>query len=189
MQTPLASPQTPPANGSQPEQFPAQQPVPPPMQPPVQPVEQPVQQVVQPTYPQTYQQPYQQTVPTAAGQQNWRDMSSQERWERRNIRHQEAGVPVWGILLILLGVAALVSNFGLDLGWLFGLALGAWFVYLGVRHVPHGEEVNWWLVGLGLLIGLGSITTGFTSHLVFPIVLIVVGVGILGMQFLRRPNT
>lgn len=120
---------------------------------------------------------------------DWREMRRQARAERRDHYH-EAGVPVWGVLLIVVGGIALLGNFGFDLGWLFGLALGTWFVYLGVRRgtAQGGEQINWWLVGLGLLIGLGSVSTGFTDRLVFPFVLILVGVGILGQQYIRRPN-
>lgn len=111
----------------------------------------------------------------------------QQNIQPRNHYH-EAGVPAWGVLLIVIGALALLSNLGWDLGWLFGLALGAWLVYLGVRRAQVGEPVNWWLVGFGLLIGLGSISTGFTDKLVFPAVLIIVGVGILAQQTLLRPK-
>jgi hypothetical protein len=97
----------------------------------------------------------------------------------RHEHYQAAGIPIWGFLLIIVGAIALLGNFGIGLGWLFGLALGAWFVYLGVRHVQEGKTVNWWLVGLGLLIGLGAIGSGFLDRLVFPLVLLVVGMGIL----------
>src|SRR5207302_664207 len=88
--------------------------------------------------------------------------------------NQAAGVPAWGVLLILVGILALFGNLGIHLGWIFGLALGTWFVYLGVRHVQEGQPVNWWLVGLGLLIGLGALTSGFAfaDKLVFPVVLV-----------------
>lgn len=109
----------------------------------------------------------------------------QRRLERHN-HYQAAGVPFWGVLLILVGALALLGNVGLNVGWIFGLALGAWFVYLGVRHQAIGEPINWWLVGLGLLIGLGAISTGYADHLIFPVVLILVGIGILGEQTLNR---
>ncbi len=108
---------------------------------------------------------------------------TQRRLERQG-HYQAAGVPIWGVLLVLIGVIALFDNMGLGLGWIFGLALGAWFVYLGVRHEAEGQPINWWLVGLGLLIGLGAISTGFLDKLVFPIVLVVVGLGILGERYL-----
>jgi 4-amino-4-deoxy-L-arabinose transferase-like glycosyltransferase len=111
----------------------------------------------------------------------------QQRMERRN-HNQQAGVPVWGVLLVLVGVIALFGNFGIGLGWVFGLALGAWFVYLGVRGMQAGQQVNWWLVGLGLLIGLGALSSGFADTLVFPIVLVLVGLGILGEHYLTRQN-
>lgn len=131
-----------------------------------------------------------QTNPTGQQQQNWAEVRPQENraqvdWRSHN---RDVGVPFWGILLILIGMIALLGNFGLSLGWIFGLAIGSWFVYLGVRHVPEGQQANWWLVGIGLLIGLGSISTGFADKLVFPVVLIVVGLGILGQQYLRRPG-
>jgi hypothetical protein len=113
----------------------------------------------------------------------------QRRIERRT-HNQAAGVPVWGVLLILVGLIALFGNLGIELGWIFGLALGAWFAYLGVRHVQEGQPVNWWLVGLGLLIGLGAISTGFafTDKLVFPVVLVLVGLGILVEHSMSRPT-
>jgi 4-amino-4-deoxy-L-arabinose transferase-like glycosyltransferase len=91
-----------------------------------------------------------------------------------------------------VGVIALFNSFDIGLSWIFGLALGAWFVYLGVRHMQEGRPVNWWLVGLGLLIGLGSISTPFTNigngDVIFPIVLVIVGLGILAEQYLFRQN-
>src|SRR6476469_7794664 len=94
---------------------------------------------------------------------------AQLRTERRAI-NQAAGLPVWGVLLILLGMIALLGNLGVGVGWIFGLALGVWFVYLGIRPAQEGRPVNWWLTGLGLLIGLGAISTGFLDQLVFPLV-------------------
>ena len=94
------------------------------------------------------------------------DQRVQQRTERRAERHaqnQEAGIPVWGVFLVLVGAIALLGNFGFNFGWIFGLALGAWFVYLGVRHSQEGRQINWWLVGLGLLIGLGAVSTGFAD--------------------------
>ena len=134
-------------------------------------------------------------APPQAPVGDWHEMRRQERAARRD-RFHEAGVPVWGVLLIVIGVVALLGQAGLNMGWLFGLALGAWFVYLGVRHTlvvnpdaaTAAEPVNWWLVGLGLLIGLGSISSGFADHLVFPAVLIIVGLGILGQQAWNRPR-
>ena len=54
--------------------------------------------------------------------------------------------------------------------------------------MQQGQPVNWWLVGLGLLIGLGAISTGFTDKLVFPVVLIIVGLGILAEYGMFRQN-
>ena len=147
---------------------------------------------------QTQQLPPAELTPAAPPQApapDWRELRRQERAARRAHFH-EAGVPVWGVLLIVIGVVALLGQAGLNMGWLFGLALGAWFVYLGVRQAlvaspdaaTVGEPVNWWLVGLGLLIGLGSISSGFADRLVFPGVLIIVGLGILGQQaWYRQP--
>jgi hypothetical protein len=104
----------------------------------------------------------------------------------RHTHNQEAGIPVWGVLIIIVGVAALFGNFGIGLGWVFGLALGSWFIYLGVRPLQSGHAVNWWLVGLGLLIGLGAISTGFADKFVFPVVLVIVGLGILGEHYFDR---
>jgi hypothetical protein len=128
-----------------------------------------------------------QTGSTTAVGQDTLNTGNQQRMERRN-HYQAAGIPVWGVLLILVGVIALLGNYGIGLGWIFGLALGAWFVYLGVRHVQEGQAVNWWLVGLGLLIGLGAISTGFADKLVFPTVLVLVGLGILGEYVWSRQN-
>src|ERR1043166_9046098 len=135
-------------------------------------------------------QPIQTTPPQIAPleQQGWQKTPDQELIERRMERrshNQAAGIPVWGVLLILVGVIALLDNVGIGIGWIFGLALGTWFVYLGVRHVQEGQQVNWWLVGLGLLIGLGSISSGFafTDKLVFPLVLVLVGLGLLGEHY------
>jgi hypothetical protein len=127
---------------------------------------------------------------TTTTQQDWREVSQGVPTQRLVSRkhYHEAGVPVWGALLVAIGLIALLGNFGLNLGWLFGLALGTWFIYLGVRHTATGEPVNWWIVGLGLLIGLGSISTGFTDQLIFPVVLIIVGLGILGERTLNRPG-
>ena len=147
---------------------------------------------------QTQQLPSVEPAPAApplAPAPDWRELRRQERAARRD-RFHEAGVPVWGVLLIAIGVVTLLGQTGLDMGWLFGLALGAWFVYLGVRHAlgvnpdtaAVSEPINWWLVGLGLLIGLGSISSGFADHLVFPAVLIIVGLGILGQQAWNRPQ-
>jgi hypothetical protein len=136
---------------------------------------------------------YSATPPTAAPP-DWRELRHQERLERR-ARFHEAGVPVWGVLLIVIGVVTLLGSFGLNVGGLFGLGLGIWFVYLGARPVitptapgVAGEAVNWWLVGIGLLIGLGSISSGYADQLVFPVVLILVGLGIVGQQALTRPH-
>lgn len=126
-----------------------------------------------------------QTTPT--GQQDWREVKAQQLAERHS-QDQVAGIPVWGVLLIVLGVVAFLGNFGVGVGWVFGLALGAWFVYLGARHIQQGRPINWWLVGLGLLIGLGATAggLGFTDEVIFPIVLIVVGIGLLGEFYLSR---
>ncbi len=105
---------------------------------------------------------------------------------QRQHRYQAAGVPVWGVLLILIGVVALFGNLGIGLGWIFGLALGSWFVYLGARPVQEGEPINWWLVALGLLIGLGAISSGFLDKLIFPTVLVLVGLGILGEYIIHH---
>ncbi len=117
-----------------------------------------------------------------AAQQSWTEPvyaeGTQKRMERQS-RYQAAGVPVWGVLLIIVGAIALFGTLDIGLGWIFGLALGTWFVYLGVRRMQEGESANWWLVGLGLLIGLGSISTGFVDRLVFPLVLVLVGLGII----------
>jgi hypothetical protein len=113
----------------------------------------------------------------------------QQRIEQRaqsRKHYKEAGIPIWGVLLILVGLSVLFEGFGFGIGWVFGLALGVWFVYLGVRNVQQGEAVNWWLVGLGLLIGLGAISASFADELVFPIVLVLVGLGILGEYVLNR---
>ena len=126
-----------------------------------------------------------QTTPT--GQQDWREVKAQQLAERHS-QDQVAGIPVWGVLLIVLGVVAFLGNFGVGVGWVFGLALGAWFVYLGARHIQQGRPINWWLVGLGLLIGLGAAAggLGFADEVIFPIVLIVVGIGLLGEFYLSR---
>ncbi|HET9493447.1 MAG TPA: hypothetical protein VFR15_04375 [Chloroflexia bacterium] len=125
------------------------------------------------------------TVPT--GQPDPRELRDQRRIERHN-ENQLAGIPVWGVILILVGAIALLGNFNIEVGWIFGVALGAWFVYLGVRHMQAGQPVNWWLVGLGLLIGLGAVASGwaFTDDIVFPIVLVVVGLGILAEHYWSR---
>jgi len=123
-----------------------------------------------------------QTQATVPGQAYWSGTSYDERMQRcmeRRSHYQAAGVPVWGVLLIVVCVIALFGNLCIGIGWIFGLALGTWFVYLGVRHVSEGGAANWWLVGLGLLIGLGAISTGFLDKLVFPVVLIIVGLGIM----------
>ena len=143
---------------------------------------------------QTQQLPSTQPPSPPPAPADWRELRQQERMARRDHFH-EAGVPVWGVLLVGIGVLALLSNFGLSLGWLFGLALGSWFVYLGVRpvlaaeaQVAAGAPINWWLVGIGLLVGLGSISTSFTDRLVFPAVLIIVGLGIIGQRaWTRQP--
>jgi hypothetical protein len=111
----------------------------------------------------------------------------QRRMERRS-HNQAVGIPVWGVLLILVGAIALLGNLGIGVGWVFGVALGAWFVYLGVRTVQEGQQANWWLVGLGLLIGLGSLASGFAltdkDNVIFPTVLVLVGLGILAEHFI-----
>jgi hypothetical protein len=156
--------------------------------PPQAPAPQPVPYQPAPYQPTPYQPTQYPTTPPPQGQ-SWSetryDDRTQRRIERRN-RSQAAGIEVWGVLLILVGAIALVGNFGIGLGWMFGLALGAWFVYLGVRHVQAGQPVNWWLVGLGLLIGLGAISTGFLDQLIFPSVLVIVGLGILAEYVLNR---
>ncbi len=163
-------------------QVPAYQSTPP--QTPPQPTQyQPAPYQPAPYQPAPYQPTQYQTTPPPQGQ-TWDDRT-QRRIERRS-HYKAAGVEVWGVLLILVGAIALVSNFGIGLGWMFGLALGAWFVYLGVRHVQAGQPVNWWLVGLGLLIGLGAISTGFLDQLIFPSVLVIVGLGILAEYVLNR---
>src|SRR6476469_5406371 len=134
----------------------------PPQMPPQPTQYQPAPYQPAPYQPTPYQPtPYQTSPPPQ--DQSWGetryDDRTQRRIERRN-RSQAAGVEVWGVLLVLVGLIALVGNFGIGLGWMFGLALGAWFVYLGVRHVQAGQPVNWWLVGLGLLIGLGAVSSG-----------------------------
>ncbi len=157
------------------------------------PAPQPTQYQPAPYQPAPYQPtPYQptqyQTTPPPQGQ-SWSETRYDDRIQRRIERrdhYKAAGVEVWGVMLILVGAIALVGNFGIGLGWMFGLALGAWFVYLGVRHVQAGQPVNWWLVGLGLLIGLGAISTGFLDQLVFPSVLVIVGLGILAEYVLNR---
>ena len=121
--------------------------------------------------------PYPVTQPATA-QQDWSVTPYSTRVERHR-QNQAAGLPIWGVLLIVVGAIALIGNFGIGLGWLFGLALGAWFVYMGLHHLQEGKTINWWLVGLGLLIGLGAISSGFLDRLVFPLVLLVVGLGIL----------
>ena len=117
------------------------------------------------------------------------DVRIEHRPDRRS-HYQAAGLPIWGILLVLIGLSALFGNLGIGLGWIFGLALGGWFVYLGVRNVQEGQSVNWWLAGLGLLIGLGAVSTGFLDKLVFPAVLMLVGAGILVEHYLsgQREN-
>jgi hypothetical protein len=92
------------------------------------------------------------------------------------------------VLLIVIGAVAIFGRLGIGLGWVFGLALGAWFVYLGWRPAQEGRPINWWLVGLGLLIGLGAISTGFAAREIFPIVLVLVGLGIIAEQYLLRRN-
>lgn len=116
-------------------------------------------------------------------------MRIDDREQRRAARHEHdkaAGLPIWGVLLIIVGAVALLDNVGIGVGWIFGLAIGAWFVYLGVRHYNQSGDINWWLVGLGLLIGLGSVSTGFADQFIFPVVLIIVGLGILGQQYMSR---
>jgi hypothetical protein len=95
---------------------------------------------------------------------------------------------VWGVLLIIIGAIAIFGNLGIGLGWVFGLALGAWFVYVGLRPAQQSRPINWWLVGLGLLIGLGAVSTGFADKVIFPIVLVLVGLGIIAEQYLLRQN-
>ena len=149
---------------------------------------QPSQMTSQPTQPMP--QPAQ--VPSTPQMDSLplRDQARIQRRSERHVHNQEAGIPVWGVLLILIGIIALLDTTGIGGGWLFGLALGAWLVYLGVRHVPEGQPVNWWLVGFGLLVGLGSVTSGFAlvDKLVFPAVLVLVGLGILGEHLLTRQN-
>jgi hypothetical protein len=121
--------------------------------------------------------------------QDWRTVRRQERRQRlARWRQERAGVPIGAVLLIVIGLSLFFGNFGLSVGWLFGLALGAWFVYLGLRPAARHEPINGWLTGLGLLIGLGAVSTGVTDQVVFPVVLVIIGLGILGQQFVSRQN-
>lgn len=136
--------------------------------------------------------PIQSVVPTPV-QQQWQPApATPVQATSRHIEHralsQAAGVPVWGVLLILVGAIALFGNLGIGLGWIFGLALGSWFVYLGVRNMQNGAPINWWLVGLGLLIGLGAVSVGFLDKLVFPMVLVFVGLGIISEYWVSSRN-
>ena len=121
--------------------------------------------------------------------------------EQQNLASESgdpAGFSTMGVILVIVGLVALFRRVDVGLGWLFGLGIGIWLVYLGVTRAltssGSGQNIqwghaNWLLVVLGLLIGVSAISSVlFTDTLIFPIVVVLVGAGILLQRYMCRRN-
>ncbi len=117
------------------------------------------------------------------------------RAERRAARYASGGGWVGGVILILLGGIFLLENLGLPMigNWwaLFVLlpavaTLGsAWNRYIDDGGVISSAVISPAVVGLGFLVLTAILFVGLDLNLIWPVGLILIGIGVLAGALLR----
>ncbi len=105
---------------------------------------------------------------------------------------------IWGALLILLGIAFLLQNFGfINLSGIWGGFWALAFLVAGVAFliVFLRDNEQWWalipgfsLLGLGTLVGMGLASGDLASKFGAPLFLGAIGLGFWAVYLVRREN-
>jgi len=128
---------------------------------------------------------------------NWREQRRAERWARREARWQRhAGRPYgWfgGLVLILIGAAFLLENFGVPFltNWwalfilipAFGSFLAAWEIFQDNGRLTRGGVATLTVGSLLTILALAFLL-GLNIGLYWPVLLIAGGMVLMGIAFL-----
>jgi hypothetical protein len=130
---------------------------------------------------------------------DWRQLRRQEKRARRDERHEmnwgAGGSWVWGLILVALGVLFLLRNFGVPIpeNWWavflilpgLGVLWAAWRMYQHEGRVT-GSATGTAIVGAILIVFGVSFLAGFDWGVLWPVILIALGISVVGGGNRRR---
>ena len=129
---------------------------------------------------------------------NWRDQRRLEREERRAARadHGWGGPWIGGVILIVIGVIFLMQNFGVEFpkNWwavfilipAIGSLMAAWRTYEGNGGQLSGAVIGPGIAGVIFVVMAIALFYGLNWGLFWPIILILIGVGVMSRTLWRR---
>ena len=131
--------------------------------------------------------------------ENWREQRREERRARRDERHEMTwglgGSWIWGVILVALGIVFLLENFGIKVpqNWWavflvlpgIGVLWSAWRMYQHDGRLTRSIVSTTVVGGVLVLFGL-SFLAGIDWGVLWPLVLIVLGLGIVAGGYFRR---
>jgi hypothetical protein len=132
----------------------------------------------------------------AGDRPDWRELRRQEREERRGGEHGWGGPWIGGVILIGLGLIFLAQNFGMNFpkNWwavfilipAIGSLMAAWRNYEASGGALTGAVVGPAVAGLIFVAMAVALFYGVNWGLFWPIILILVGAGVMARTMWRR---